>query len=311
MRLPSELIRVLEADLGKNYDPARALEFLRTLTPENKKLPEAERLNRLLENPPDEDTTLQTIYETAFVRGDIVIAGKKTRKEHPLTSYYPMHFRKTYLQKFSRWETPPSHEEAMTRIVWKHFNEENKHQNVPLALGSGPTTFRSQLMEGKTLAAAAPVHKCAEAKETAAQVLQARKNFGPVTPFWRGLESVFAAAQTLWAGGILHGDLHDHNMLVSPAGDGFLIDFETSEEDDRFGTLAWEDAKREDMAQLVETAALTRLCACPPEKLPAETPLAKAAERALATSPKLLAIQTAVKQLEKPAAKTAPDSPGM
>jgi hypothetical protein len=297
MRVPPDLARVLAADLGKNYDPQRALEFLGTLKVDNKKLPEAGRLNALLEDPPDEDTSLQTIYETPFVKGEIVVAGKKTREQYPLTKYYPLHFRKTYLQQFSRWETAPAHEENTSRMVWRHFEEEGKHNKVPLPLGSSPTTFRSQLLEGKTVAALSPVHSSHDPKELAAQILKARKNFGGVTGFWKGLESVFETAATLAEGGMLHHDLHEQNMLISPEGEGFIIDFETTEEDDRFGTLAWEGATKEDTRALTECAALTRLCAGPKDRLPEKTELASRAKMALASWPKLLATQKVLKDL--------------
>lgn len=304
MYQPSDLARILAADLGKNYDPQRALDFLRTLRPENETLPEAKRLNKLLEDPPEEDTPLQTIYETPFVRGEVVIAGKKTRKEHPLTAYYPMHFKKTYLQKFSRWETAPSHEEAMSKIVWRHFEEEGGHNKVPLPLGAGPTTFRSQLMEGKTLAASGPIHNANRPAELAAQILKARQNYGGVEGFWKGLEAVFETAKTLHAGGMLHHDLHEQNMLVTPDGGGFIIDFETTEEDDRFATLAWEQATKDDLRHLIEIAALVRLCAGPKDKLPENSELAALAKEAMGSTPKLLATKTALKALIAKSAET-------
>lgn len=298
-RLPPELARILEADLGKSYDPQKALEFLRTLQPHNRDLPAASRLNRLLENPPEEDTPLETIYETPFVRGEIVMAGKKTRKEYPRTAYYPLHFKKTYLEKFSRWETTPKHEEDMSLMVWKHFQEEGEHNKVPLALGADAKTFRSQLMQGKSIGALSPIHNGDNPKELANQIVKAKENYGPVSKLWAGLEAVHASAATLHQGGMLHHDMHRENMLISPDGDGFLIDFETMEEDDRFASLAWEDATKEDLRYLIEEAALVSFCAGPNEKLPTNTELSKLVAEAKTQSPKLLATAKEINQIQK------------
>ena len=52
-----------------------------------------------LTHPPKEDELLRTIYRTPEIRGDIVLAGEKTRSQHPITDLpeYRIHFIKTNL----------------------------------------------------------------------------------------------------------------------------------------------------------------------------------------------------------------------
>jgi hypothetical protein len=307
------LSQILVQDLGKNYDPHRAISFLRLLQQTHgvtdAELPvEQQRANKnlgdLLENPPAEDTTLHIIYKTPFVLGEVVLAGKKTQREHPRCQAYPIHFKKTYLQKMSRWETSPKHEATVTQHVWEHFEESKKEPGevnpttpVPLPLGSSPTTFRSQLLEARSLGSLSPVTISHPPEELAEQIEATKKNYGTILPLWRGMESLQSVAKTLHTGGFLHHDMHRENMLLksSPSNpnqfEGCLIDFETTEEDERFGTLSWGEACREDLKHLHEEAAVALLCMDPEEKSKVGGGLKDAAERLLKTSPKLLLLQ--------------------
>lgn len=301
MKITPELLRVLEADLGKGYNPLKALDFLRSLRPENKNLPEAQRLETLLEKPPAEDVCLQIIYETAFVRGEIVAAGKKTRAEFPLTRYHPIHFKKTYLQKMSRWETSPLHEEKMSKMAWSHFQEEGKHHQVPLPLGSTGSTFRSELIEARSLGSLSPIHNGGDPAEIVEQILAARKNKEPLKKLWQGMEALLEAMDLLHSAGMLHHDAHRENLLIAFSEEketGYLIDFETLEEDDRFGSMDWNAACKEDCSHLFEEAALIELCAQAKE-LPQDTKLGKEARRYGERSPKIMAIHNLLAKKER------------
>jgi hypothetical protein len=271
-------------DLGKKYNPSRALDFLKSLEKKQrtgKEIKSVENLEKLVKSPKEEDTTLHIIYQTPFVKGEIVIAGKKTRRENPSTQLFPIHFKKTYLQKLSRWETSPQHESKMTYLVWKHFQEvqgeniDNKTGSepeslAPMPLGSNDKelTFRSELIEGKSIGALMPFSKTTEINTLTEQILEARKNFGSIKETWGGLEEANEVANCLHAGGFLHNDLHRENILLrktkgSNGEDKFkatIIDFETTEEDERFNTLEWGAACKEDKKLLLEEAAMLLLC---------------------------------------------------
>jgi len=311
-----ELENILYTDLGLTFDPQRSLEFLRILETKEKPTPAAKRLTKLLENPPEEDTTLLVIYKTQYVLGEVVLAGRKTQETYVTTKFHPIHFKKTYLQKFSRWETSPQHEAQMSHLVWKHFESKYaqppqqsgigpSYPNVPRPLGADATTYRSEILEAKTLGALSPVSSTQDAKHIALQIKWAIKNFGDIKPLWRGLEELYKETQYLHNGGFLHKDLHRENLLIryglaktNPIVTGCLIDFETTIEDPRFQTPDWNHACKEDSRQLIEEACLIRLCVKDIEATlsPWKTsPLLTEVEKTLQSSPKMLSIQKELK----------------
>lgn len=216
-----------------------------------------------------------------------------------MTKYHPVHFKKTYLQKMSRWETSPLHEEKVSKMVWQHFQEEGAHQKVPLPLGATSSTFRSELLEAKSLGAVSPIHNNDKPENLASQIQDAKKTYGAIAPLWAGLESLSETMEILHSGGMLHHDAHKENLLLLEENkilSGYLIDFETTEEDERFGTSSWERACREDRSHLIEEAALIALCKNPQEKIPQTSQLAKEVGNLLACSPKLLSVQKILKE---------------
>jgi len=298
MTTRAELQAILQHDLGKNYDPQRALQFLRVLEERHAGTPPAKKLEKLLETPPEEDTTLQVIYKTPFVLGEIVLAGKQTRRAHPLCAYHPIHFKKTYLQKLSRWETSPAHEARISKQVWNHFQEEDRASSVPLPLASTPSTFRSELMDAKTLGALSPINNSDDPNDLARQIVEAKAHHGAIRPLWDGLQSLLEETKALHSGGFLHHDLHRENLMLQNTPEGLrgcLIDFETTEEDDRFQTLSWKDACREDMRYLLEEASLILLCAGPNENLDKESELYQETLDFSLSSPKILATKKILK----------------
>jgi hypothetical protein len=292
-----DLQRVLLADLGQNYDPLDALRFLRILESKTKCLTKSvENLEDILNNPPTKDTRLQTIYRTPYVLGEVVLAGTETRTTHPLCNYHIIHFKKTYLQKLSRWETNPLHEAQQSHKVWLHFQEEaytdtgqqyqkvskesetlkgnlggeSNEQNhvtrarVPLPLGASPTTFRSQIIVGKTLASLSPVKHAGNPSTTLKQILQAKKSYGPITKLWEGLTSLNKTTNILHKGGFLHNDLHRENLFLQEIDGhlkGSLIDFETTEEDELFQSSQWDEETKRDKKDLIKESCLIYLCA--------------------------------------------------
>jgi hypothetical protein len=300
---------ILRADLGEDYDADAALNFLKALTedkgsqPQTGKTKAQANLRSLLQNPPEEDTTLHVIYKTPYVIGEIVLAGTKTRRQGPLCDAHPIHFKKTYLQKMSRWETSPQHEAKQTQIIWEHFRESHPwkagHARIPRPLGASPESFRSTLLEARSVGALSPINPHGDARETAEQISQAklRENKDGIGKLWEGLEDLDLQADILHSGGILHRDLHRENLMLREANgkfEGCLIDFETAEEDERFNTPEWETACQEDKRHLRREAALIFLCGSEPEKkaiLASGSALSQAIARDLKTDPFLLGIE--------------------
>jgi hypothetical protein len=315
-REKNELLQTLLADLGKNYDPNAALNFLRILEGENKEKPPGtaiakKNLKALLENPPKEDTTLHIIYKTPYVLGEIVLAGKKTSQDHPLCQFYPIHFKKTYLKEISRWETSPAHEAKQSHKIWQHFqesitqNQDESKPTIPLPLGGSPNTYRSQLLEAKSLGSMSPVNSNATPQEICKQIAVSRKNLNSIESLWAGIESLNQKVATLHKGGFLHNDLHKENLLIRETEgklEGCLIDFETSEEDPRFDTLDWEQATKNDKRHLLKEACLILLCAPQLEqkKILSTSPLNKEITQMLKTDPLLIHIQREIGSSIKP-----------
>jgi len=295
-----DLNRVLQADLGKTYDPLEALKFLQLLESQtiNHRV-KSKKLGDLLEDPPEEDTVLNAVYKTPYVLGEIVLSGKKTRKRHPLCDFHPIHFRKTYLKDFSRWETNPLHEAQQSHKVWTHFQEIEEDQQedhfpveekrgksslssrecgnstqrtppstptrtkVPLPLGACPKTFRSQIIVGKSLGAISPVRNNGNPNTTLKQILEARKHPFTIKKLWQGLVSLNYTVDLLHQGGFLHNDLHKENLLLQDIDGellGSLIDFETTQEDELFNTSQWEQERIKDKRDLLREACLVYLC---------------------------------------------------
>jgi hypothetical protein len=288
-----DLTRVLQADLGKNYDPLEALKFLKILEKETNPI-SAENLSRLLDEPPETDIPLQVIYKTPYVLGEVVLSGQNTRKKHPLCNYHPVHFKKTYLQKFSRWETNPLHEAKQSHKVWVHFQETedasdnlltNTTQNnatrtpVPLPLGACSDSFRSQIIVGKSLGSLSPIRHTGDANATLKQILEARKIFQshkqqdyPMR-LWDGLVSLDKVVNNLHTGGFLHNDLHKENLLLQDINGkyiGSIIDFETTEENELFDTSQWLQETMKDKKDLIKESCFIYLCLKKEEKIKLE-----------------------------------------
>jgi hypothetical protein len=281
----------------------RALDFIRILEKENRGQPPARRLQVLFQQPPPDDVLLQTIYETPFVRGDIVMAGRKTREKFPLTQQYPIHFKKTYLEKMAGWESPTALEHRQTEMVWQHFEECGEPGRVPKGLGNTPETFRSELIQAKTLGSLSPVHNCNDPEELARQIAAIRGNGMNIKQLWDGAEALREAMSTMHNGGMLHKDAHRENLMVSFDKAGtptpHIIDFETLEEDARFGTNEWLRATWEDCRHLIEEATLIRMCAAPGEIPIEDTRLTKEVKHLASSSPKILSVRRILATLKE------------
>jgi hypothetical protein len=267
---PSELTLFQELHTWKGRESQeQILEFLQILTEKHQKPRSVKNLKNLLSNPPPQDTKLQTIYKTPFVSGDIVLAGTDTRKKHPLTHLHPIHFKKSYLQKLSRWETSATHEAIVSQHIWDHFQElGNPGTPTPLPLGASTYTYRSQLLTAKTLGSLSPVSLPLTPNQTPRQILLAREQKKHLLPLWDLLEKLNELIDTFHSGGFLHNDLHRENLMLElHSGEPHLIDFETSQEDERFQTPDWDSATREDKKLFLQESALLLLC-LPEEELP-------------------------------------------
>ena len=176
-------------------------------------------------NPPDADEILRTIYRTPEIRGDIALAGKKTRTDHPITDLpeYRIHFVKTNLgdPELDTKEEYIKHSQIYES--WKSKSADASPIPIPRPLAYGPTTFRSELVFGITVAAVSPCKikkgNPPQSLEDWLAILSPLKSI-PLDwqkKYWDGLTRLSLAIYQLQSlNHVAHKDLHKENMLLVP-----------------------------------------------------------------------------------------------
>ncbi|HEY2407172.1 MAG TPA: hypothetical protein VGI10_14270 [Polyangiaceae bacterium] len=157
------------------------------------------------------------IGNMTLMSGDLVIASEDTRAEFPLAARYPLHFRKAYFP--GQMHDDPSvefelHTAASTLI------------SVPPPIGHTPNTFRSCLLPGRPYEKLSPFGL--EPEE--ANIAEAEKlSLAAAAGLFRLVEEAFGHVLALHSGGLAHGDLELHNLIVCSTPLEILpIDFETA-----------------------------------------------------------------------------------
>lgn len=189
-------------------------------------------------SPPTEDETIRTIYATDDIRGDIVLAGKKTRLLYPITDSpeYRVHFKKTNLADPELNCRQEYYRHLQLYELWKDKDTQNGAIPIPRPLAYSTTTFRSELIFGLTLGALSPckIPKGMHPKETGdwINILSPLQSISTQwqLDYWRGLERLATAINHMQSLEVAHNDLHKENMLLIPTANGYqpaLIDFET------------------------------------------------------------------------------------
>lgn len=201
-----------------------------------------------LETPPSRDFVVRTITQrehegTPLMSADIVIAGRETREQLELARKYPLHFRKTYFP--GRLHGDPQHEVVMQQRASDLIG-------IAPPIGSSPTTFRSCLVPGM------PYHRLSpfgvepdEANLPRARALPMASAIG----LWSLLERAFAQVMALHAGGLAHGDLELHNIIVSQSPiDTVPIDFEVGTFREEVSAEVWDKTTHKDLIPLLREA---------------------------------------------------------
>jgi hypothetical protein len=204
-------------------------------------------------DPPDKDELLRTIYRTPEIRGDIVLAGKQTRTLYPITNRheYRVHFLKTNL---GDPELDTRQEYVNHLQIYESWKSQRANSSDPIPLprplAYGPTTFRSELIFGVTLAALTPcrIKKGHPPKDLDdwLQTLSPLKTI-PLKwqkKYWDGLTALsLAIYQFQNLNHVAHKDLHKDNLMLVPCARDkktsehpgeteyrpVLIDFETAQ----------------------------------------------------------------------------------
>lgn len=207
-------------------------------------LPEAYR--HWAEHAPQQDQVIRTLSKKLangqpLIQGDLVVAGRESRETWPLATQYPVHFRKTYY---------PTCFHQHPDIEFRHHEKAAQLLDVPAPIGATRTSFRSCFIPGDSLRKLSPFGvEPIDANIAIAEKLDHLHLIG----YWRLLEEVYGQVTRLHEGGLAHGDLFIHNVIVSLAPVGiFLIDFELSVDRDEAGDEEkWEKAVREDFREIL------------------------------------------------------------
>jgi hypothetical protein len=176
----------------------------------------------LIERAPDHDYVVRTIAKREvnglpLMTAEIVIAGEHTRRLHPLSATYPLHFRKTYFA--ARWQADPERE---------FQNHLAASRVLPIAppIGFGPRELRSCLVPGRPYNRLSPFG--AEPPESNVRIAQSLE-LAKAAGLWRLAQEALTALTRLHEHGLTHGDAELHNFIVCPAPlELVLIDFEAS-----------------------------------------------------------------------------------
>jgi len=214
---------------------------------------------RLVEQPPEHDFVMRRLSEKLangepLIQGELVIAGKDTLAQYPLAREYPVHFRKTYYPT----------------CFHQHPDQElRRHQRaaeilpIPPPIGCTRTSFRSCFLPGHSLDTLAPFGlEPPDANLRVAEAMPVAARIG----LWRLLEALHDQITALHRGGLVHGDLFLHNVIVSTAPIGvYPIDFESAAERvESASDEAWRELCERDLFE-VRKAAAYLLCVLGPQ----------------------------------------------
>lgn len=207
----------------------------------------AEEYCHLIDRVPDRDYVVRTLAhrETGgmpLMSADLVIAGKEARNTHPRAEKYPLHFRKTYY---------PGRLHGNPEIEFRNHQRAAELIHLPSPIGHWPKGFRACFCPGRPYSRLSPFGvEPEEANLHIAKELDLARAAG----LWKLLEEAFDQVRALHEGGLAHGDLERHNLIVCPSPlDVVIIDFENAVcRDDDPGR--WEAKRAADFEHLLREA---------------------------------------------------------
>jgi hypothetical protein len=200
----------------------------------------AMELYPLVDRPPRLDFVVRTQARREanglpLMAAEFVIAGEETRRSHPASETYPLHFRKTYF---------PGRLHSDPEVEFEHQLLASQVCSTPPPIGHAPTVFRSCLVPGQSYARLTPFG--GEPPEN--NIAKAQKlALATAAGLWRLAEETLAQLLLLQEAGLAHGDVELHNCIVCPAPlEPILIDFEAatrrgSIDDDAFALRCQQD----------------------------------------------------------------------
>jgi hypothetical protein len=208
----------------------------------------APELIDVLERPQWGDYVVRTITRREanglpLMSAEIVIAGRETREQHPLSATYPLHFRKTYFAARLHGDTSKEFENqaAASRIL-----------GIPPPIGYGPRVFRACLVPGRPYQKLSPFGLDPEDSNLRAAV---KVPLAAAAGLWGFMASALRQFYALHDAGLAHGDAELHNLVVSPSPlEVVPVDFEGAVERGNLDDAAWAARRKMDLAPLLREA---------------------------------------------------------
>lgn len=182
----------------------------------------AEDYGHLIDRAPSQDYVLRTLAhkqtgDLPLMSAELVIAGRETRRLHPLAATYPLHFRKTYF---------PGRLHGDPETEFQRHRRASELIGLPPPIGHWPSGFRACFCPGKPYSRMTPFGADPEESNLP---LARELNLATAAGLWRLLEEAFVLILKLHDGGIAHGDLELHNLIICPAPlEVVVIDFENA-----------------------------------------------------------------------------------
>jgi hypothetical protein len=208
----------------------------------------AAELLPLVDKPPKQDFVVRTRARREanglpLMTAELVIAGAETRRAHPPADTYPLHFRKTYF---------PGRLHGDPQVEFEGYRLASELCGTPPPIGYTPDVFRSCLVPGQSYARLTPFG--GEPPDN--NIAKAQKlPLATAAGLWRLAEETLEQVLLLHRGGLAHGDLELHNIIICPAPlEPILIDFEASVLREAMEAAAWEARCRLDLQPLLREA---------------------------------------------------------
>jgi hypothetical protein len=199
----------------------------------------------VIDRPQRSDVVIRTIRRKEanglpLMAGEIVVAGRETRRAFPLAETYPIHFKKTYF---------PGRLHGDPGIELARHQEASEIIDIPPPIGCDERSFRACLLPGRPLDALSPFH--GEPEDI--RLRQARElSLDAAAGQWRLTETAFETMQRLHERGLVHGDAVLQNFIVCPSPLEILpIDFEAARRRDELDELSWQRSVQSDLDPLL------------------------------------------------------------
>jgi hypothetical protein len=200
----------------------------------------------LIQRAPQQDFVVRTLAkrmagDMMLMSGELVIAGRATREQFPLTAQYPLHFRKTYY---------PGQLRGDPKGEFERHTLASDVLGIPPALGWTPATFRSCLIPGKPFDTVLPFGS--EPEESNIQHAD-KLSLATAAGLWLLSEQMLDTLSKLHRAGLTHGDAELHNFIVCSAPLAVVpIDFDMALQRADVDDQEWERRCKEELEPLLK-----------------------------------------------------------